>query len=388
MAAPSEIVLLSGARTPFGKFGGALRAISATELGVSAARAALARAAIEPQEVDHVIFGNVLQSSPDAVYLARHVGLKSGVPQQVPGLTVNRLCGSGLQAIIAGAQMILLGEAEVVLAGGAENMSQAPHAIRGARWGIPFGAGTLEDTLWTALTDSYCKLSMAETAENLARRYAIGRAQADEFAWESQMRTRAARQAGRFGEIAALPSILDADEHPRAETSQESLARLPPAFRRDGIVTAGNASGIVDGAAAVVLSRAEWAGARGIAPLATLVSWGIAGCDPEIMGIGPVPAIRQALQRASVTLAQIDRFEINEAFACQYLAVEKELGLERSKVNVNGGAIALGHPLGATGARLAATLMFELSRSKTRYGVASACIGGGQGIAVLLERNW
>ena len=382
-----EIVVLSAARTPFGKFCGALKDLTATELGVAAARAAMARAGVSPEEIDHVVFGNVLQTSADAVYLARHTGLKSGVPVSAPALTVNRLCGSGFQAIISGAQLLLLGEADIVLAGGTENMSQAPHVIRGARWGLPLGEGRMEDSLWSALSDSYCKLNMAETAENLARRYGITREQADDFAYQSQMRAKAAQESGRLTEeIAPIAGVLNGDEHPRPNTTRAGLAELKPAFQKDGVVTAGNASGITDGAASVVLTTAETANRRGLKPLARIVAWGIAGCDPEIMGIGPVPAVKVALERAGLALDQINLFEINEAFACQYLAVEKVLGLDRKKVNVNGGAIAIGHPLGATGARLTATLIYELQRRPARYGVGGACIGGGQGIALIIER--
>jgi acetyl-CoA acyltransferase 2 len=382
-----EIVILSAARTPFGKFGGALKDLTATELGVIAAGAAMERSGVGLEEIDHVIFGNVLQTSADAVYLARHVGLQAKLPKSVPALTLNRLCGSGFQAIVNAAQLLLLGEADFVLAGGTENMSQAPHVIRGARSGIALGKGSLEDSLWSALIDSYCNLNMAETAENLARRYGITRAQADEFAYQSQMRTQSAQESGRLSEeIIVIPGVLDRDEHPRPNTTRETLATLKPVFSKDGIVTAGNASGISDGAGAVVLGTAENARQRGLKPLGRIVSWGIAGCDPEIMGIGPVPAIKMALARAGMILDEIDLVEINEAFACQYLAVEKELGLDRKKVNVNGGAIALGHPLGATGARITATLIHELKRRKARYGIASACIGGGQGIALLVER--
>jgi acetyl-CoA acyltransferase 2 len=382
-----EIVILSAARTPFGKFGGALKDLTATELGVIAAGAAMERSGVGLEEIDHVIFGNVLQTSADAVYLARHVGLQAKLPKSVPALTLNRLCGSGFQAIVNAAQLLLLGEADFVLAGGTENMSQAPHVIRGARSGIALGKGSLEDSLWSALIDSYCNLNMAETAENLARRYGITRAQADEFAYQSQMRTQSAQESARLSEeIIVIPGVLDRDEHPRPNTTRETLATLKPVFSKDGIVTAGNASGISDGAGAVVLGTAENARQRGLKPLGRIVSWGIAGCDPEIMGIGPVPAIKMALARAGMILDEIDLVEINEAFACQYLAVEKELGLDRKKVNVNGGAIALGHPLGATGARITATLIHELKRRKARYGIASACIGGGQGIALLVER--
>jgi acetyl-CoA acyltransferase 2 len=383
----NDIVIVAAARTPFGKFCGALKDLTATELGTLVARAAIERAGIQPDEIGHVVFGNVQQTSSDAVYLARHVGLTAGIPHAVPALTVNRLCGSGFQAIVSGAQMLLLGEADFVLAGGTENMSQAPHVIRGARWGIPLGAGSMEDSLWSALTDSYCNLSMAETAENLALRYAITREQADDFAFQSQMKTKAAQDSSRLSEeIIPIAGVLEKDEHPRSDTTRAGLAALKPAFRRNGIITAGNASGIADGAAALVLSSAAKAAARGINPLARIISWGIAGCDPSVMGIGPVHAVKLSLQRAQLGLDNMDLIEINEAFACQYLAVEKELGLDRSKVNVNGGAIAMGHPLGASGARIATTLLYELNRRKARYGLGSACIGGGQGIAILMER--
>jgi acetyl-CoA acyltransferase 2 len=382
-----EIVILSAARTPFGKFCGALKDLSATELGVIAGRAAIERAGVHPKEIDHVIFGNAQQTSVDAIYLARHIGLKIGVPPSIPALTVNRICGSGFQSIVSGTQLLLLGEANFILAGGTENMSQAPHVIRGARFGIPLGEGRLEDSLWSALTDTYCDLNMAETAENLARQYGITREEADDFAYQSQMRTKSAQEASRLSqEIVPIGGLLDRDEHPRANTTREALAGLKPVFRKDGIVTAGNASGISDGAAAVTLSTSEKARQRGIKPLARVVSWGIAGCEPAIMGIGPVPAIRMALDRAGIALNEVDLIEVNEAFACQYLAVEKELGLDRVKVNVNGGAIAIGHPLGATGTRLTTTLIYELNRRNARYGLGSACIGGGQGIALLVER--
>jgi acetyl-CoA acyltransferase 2 len=382
-----EIVILSAARTPFGKFCGALKDLTATELGVIAGRAVIEKAGVPADKIDHVIFGNAQQTSADAIYLARHIGLQTGMPASVPALTVNRICGSGFQSIVSGAQLLVLGEANFVLAGGTENMSQAPHVIRGARSGIPLGEGRLEDSLWSALTDTYCHLNMAETAENLASRYGVTREEADEFAYQSQMRTKSAQESGRLSqEIVPILGLLDGDEHPRPSTTRAGLAALQPVFRKDGIVTAGNASGISDGAAAVVLSTSEKARKRGIQPLARIVSWGIAGCQPDIMGIGPVPAIRTALDRAGLALSEIDLIEVNEAFACQYLAVEKELGLDRKKVNVNGGAIAIGHPLGATGTRITTTLIYELKRRNARYGLGSACIGGGQGIALLLER--
>jgi acetyl-CoA acyltransferase 2 len=380
------IVILAGARTPFGKFGGAFKRVTATELGVFAGTAAMRRARVSPADVDHVIFGNVLQTSSDAIYLARHVGLRSGIPKNSPALTVNRLCGSGFQSIISGAQLLLLGEAKLVLAGGAENMTQAPHVVRGARWGLPLGEGQLEDSLWSALTDTFCNVSMAMTAEKLAAQYGITRAQADAFALQSQMRASAAKDAGRLSEeIVGIESVLENDEHPRPDTTLEELAALPPAFTKGGIVSAGNACGICDGAAAVVLAAEERARAENRTPLARIVSWAITGCEPSLMGIGPVEAIRIALQRADLALEQIDLFEVNEAFAAQYLAVEKELGLDRERVNVNGGAIAFGHPLGASGTRITLTLALELKRRQARYGIGSACIGGGQGIALLIE---
>ena len=381
-----EVVILSAARTPFGKFGGSLKDLSATDLGVFAARGAIERAGIAAADIEHVIFGNAQQTSSDAIYLARHIGLRAGIPISVPALTVNRLCGSGFQSIISATQMILLGECDFALAGGTESMSQAPHVVRGARWGLALGQGKLEDSLWSALTDTYCDLSMAQTAENLALRHGIAREQADEFAYQSQMKTKGAQESGRLSEeIIPIDGILRQDEHPRPSTTREALAALQPVFKRNGIVTAGNASGICDGAAAVVVAGSERAQQRGLKTLARVISWGITGCDPAIMGIGPVDAIRISLHRAGLALDQMDLIEVNEAFAPQYLAVEKELGLNRERVNVNGGAIALGHPLGASGSRIATTLLYELKRRRARFGVGSACIGGGQGIALVLE---
>jgi acetyl-CoA acetyltransferase family protein len=390
---PRDIVLLAGARTPMSRYGGPLRELSAIELGAIAARAALERSRVEPAVFDHVIFGNALQTSGDAIYGARHVGLKAGLPVTVPALTVNRLCGSGLEAIIQAAHRLLLGEAKVVLAGGMESMSQAPHVLRGARWGFRMGEGALEDSLLVALKDTYCGCYMSDTAENLAQQRGITRPAADEFALLSQQRAEAAYQACRLKEE-MVPvelkskkgsTLFSEDDHRRPETTLEGLAKLPPAFRPDGIVTAGNASGIVDGAAAVVVTTAATAKAKNLKPMGRLVSWAVAGVEPSLMGIGPVPASRAALERAGLKLADIDLIEVNEAFAPQYLAVEKELGLDRERVNVNGGAIALGHPLGATGTRLALTLLYELRRRGKRYGLATACIGGGQGIALIVE---
>src|SRR5947208_11239622 len=389
-----DIVIIDGARTAFGTYGGALRDTSATDLGVIAAKGALEKSKVDPKQIDQVIFGNVLQTSGDAVYFARHIGLKSGIPKEAPALTVNRLCGSGLQAILLAAQEIQLGQAEFVLAGGAENMSMAPHQIRGARWGLPLGEQKLEDYLWVALVDSYNGLGMANTAENLGRKYGITREAADEFAYRSHLLAAKARESCRFSEeIVPVEvkgkkgtAVVDKDEHIRADTTLEKLASLAARFEKNGTVTAGNASGINDGAAAIVLAGEKAAREAGFAPLARVVSAGVCGVDPDIMGIGPAPSSRKALSRAGLSVADMDLVEINEAFATQYLAVEKDLGLDREKTNVNGGAIALGHPLGASGARLAVTLVTELGKRGKRYGLASLCIGGGQGIAAVFER--
>ena len=390
-----DLVFLSGVRTGFGAFGGKLKDLTATDLGVHVATAALERAGVAPAEVDHCIAGNVLQTSTDAPYLARHVALRAGCRIETPAVTVNRLCASGFEAIIQGAQQIALGESKVVLAVGTESMSQAPHVVRGARWGLRLGSAPFEDLLMETLTDSYCKLPMAETAERLAGQKGVGRAEADAYAARSQQAAARAWAEGVFAaEVVPVP-VTDrktkqaapwaADEHIRPDSTAESLAKLPPYFRKDGVVTAGNASGICDGAGAAVLANAAYARARGWAPLGRLVSWAWAGVDPSIMGIGPVPAIRQALDRAGLTLAQMDLVEVNEAFAAQYLAVERELGLDRERTNVHGGAVAIGHPLGATGARLTAHLLHALRQRGGRYGVASACVGGGQGVAVVVE---
>ena len=392
----SSVVFLSGVRTGFGAFGGALRDLSATELGAHAGRGALERARVEPASVDHVVFGNVLQTSADAPYLARHIGLESGAPVESPALTVNRLCGSGFEAVIQAAQQILLGTSRVVLAGGTESMSQAPHVVRGARWGLRLGPATpLEDPLWESLRDAKCGLSMAETAEKLAAQYGISREAVDCFAAQSQTRAKAAWDAGVFAEEVVPVPVLNrktrqaepwaADEHMRPGTTPEALAKLAPYFRTDGVITAGNASGICDGAAALVVAGEEFVSSRGLNPLGRLVAWATAGVDPTIMGIGPVPASRRALASAGLSLDQMDLVEINEAFAAQYLAVEKELGLDRERTNIDGGAVALGHPLGASGARLTLHLLHALRRMGGRYGLGAACIGGGQGIAVIIE---
>jgi acetyl-CoA acetyltransferase family protein len=391
-----EIVFLSGTRTGFGAFGGSLRDLSATDLGVVAGEGALEAAGIDGDAVDHTFFGNALQTSADAIYLARHVALRAGVPQDRPALTVNRLCGSGFEAVVQGAKEVLLGGARVTLCGGTESMSQAPHAVRGARWGgLRLGPANdaLEDTLWEALLDSRCGLTMAQTAETLAERYEVSRQEADEVAARSQHRAARAWDEGRFdAEVVPVtletrrgPAEYAADEHMRPETTVEVLGGLRPYFKKDGLVTAGNASGIGDGAAATVVADAEWARAQGIEPLGRLVAWGFVGVDPSIMGIGPAPASRAALEAAGLELSDMDLVEVNEAFAPQYMAVEKELGLDPEITNVNGGAIALTHPLAASGARITIHLLHELRRRGGRYGLGSACIGGGQGGAVIVE---
>lgn len=390
---PTDVVIVSGARTAMARYTGAFKDISAIELGAIASREAIKRSGANPAEFDHVVIGNVMQTSADAIFGARHVGLKAGLPKETPAVTVNRLCGSGIEAITQAAQRIQLGEASLVLAGGMENMTQAPHVIRGARTGFRLGEGKLEDSLMVGLLDTYSGCTMSDTAENLAIESGITRRASDEYALRSQQLAEAAYKAGVFkDEIVPVEvkkgkqtELFSADDHRRPETTMEILAKLPPAFRKDGIVTAGNASGIVDGAAAVVVADAKRAKERGMKPLGRIISWAAVGVDPRIMGIGPVPATQKALQLAGLKLEQMDRIEVNEAFAPQYLAVEKALGLNRDKTNVNGGAIAFGHPLGATGTRLVLTLLLELRRRNLRYGLAAACIGGGQGIAMIVE---
>lgn len=391
-----EVVFLSGKRTPFGTFGGSLRELSATDLGVHAATAALEASGVAAEEVGHVIFGNALQTSADALYLARHIGLGAGVPVPVPALTVNRLCGSGFQAVVSGAMEILLGECDVVLCGGSESMSQAPHVVRGARWGdqrLGSAGAFYQDLLWEALTDPVAGCSMAMTAENLAEQYEITREAVDEYAARSQRLAHQAWEAGHFdSQVAPIrvgkgrkERLFERDEHLRPETTPEVLAGLQPYFQEGGTVTAGNASGIGDGAAAMVIASGEWAYDRGLEPMGRLVSWASAGVEPTHMGIGPAPASRLALERAGMTLEEMDLVEINEAFGSQYCAVERELGLDRERTNVSGGAIALTHPLGASGARITVHLLHELRRRGARWGLGSACIGGGQGVALIVE---
>ncbi len=400
-----EVVIISGARTPMAEWiggkrgdglnGGALAPLSAIELGAVAARGALERADIPSGLIDHVVFGNALQTSGDALYGARHVALRAGLEIACPALTVNRLCGSGLQSVVSAAQLLQLGEANWIVAGGMESMSQAPHVLRGARAGFRLGPGAqLEDSLFVALKDSYCGFFMAQTSDNLARKYGISREQQDEFALRSHERANIANNNGRFAEEIVpvevkqgkKTAMVEKDDHLFPGTSIERLAALPGAFGPDSMVSAGNASGVVDGGAALVVTTAANAAKQGSTAMGYVRNWSYVGVDPDVMGFGPAPAIRKVLERAGMKLDQIDLFEINEAFAGQYLAVEKDLDLDREKVNVNGGAIGLGHPLGATGTRLIHTLLIELGKRGKKFGIASACIGGGQGMAVLVER--
>lgn len=390
---PNDVVIVSGARTPMARYTGAFSDVSAIDLAAAASKEAIRRSGANPEEFDHAIFGNVMQTSADALYGARHVALKAGLKTETAAVTVNRLCGSGIEAVAQAAQRLLLGESELVLAGGMENMTQAPFVIRGLRNGLKLGGGALEDTLMVGLTDTYCGLPMALTAEKLAEQYGVTRKDADTYALRSQLAADAAYKACRIKEELVPVEVkqgkksitVTEDDHRRPDTTMEILEKLPPSFKKDGIVTAGNASGIVDGAAAVVVTREKTAKERGLKPLGRIVSWATTGVDPSIMGIGPVPSSEKALKAAGLTVEQMDRVEVNEAFAAQYLAVEKALGLDRDKTNVNGGAIALGHPLGASGTRLVITLLNELRRANLRYGLATACIGGGQGIAMVVE---
>lgn len=389
-----SLVFLGAKRTPFGAFGGSMKDANPSDMAASASKAALAQAGVDAKQIQHVIVGNVVQSTVDSIYVARHTGLKAGVPIEVPALAINRLCGSGFQTIIDAYGQMCLGDTEVALVGGTESMSLVPYVVRNARWGNKMGHTQFEDYLFAALTDSYCGCPMAITAENLGSKYGITRAQVDELAYSSQMRTKAAAEKKLFESEIAPYSIVDkkgnatsltSDEHPKPNTTPEILAKLKSVFKENGLVTAGNASGMVDGAAMMVVSTEKFATQKNLKPLGRLVSYGIAGVDPNIMGIGPVPAARAALKKAGMTMAQMDLIEVNEAFAAQYLAVEKELELDRSRTNVNGGAIAIGHPLAASGARITTHLLYELKRRGKRYGLGSACIGGGQGIAVIVE---
>ncbi len=389
-----DIVILSAKRSAFGTMGGTLASLTAADIAVPTATAALEAAGVSPDDIDHVIYGNVLQTANDAIYMARHIGLRAGVPQEVPALTLNRLCGSGFQSVITGAEQILTGQAHAVLVGGTENMSMAPHVSYDMRKGSRFGRPPkMSDLLWECLTDSYTGDPMAITAENLAVKYDISVEDANAFAVLSQQRWAAAQEAGHFADELVPIEVktrkgsitFSVDEHPKPATTLEALAKLRAVFKKDGTVNAGNASGICDGAASLVVADAKWAEQKGLSPIARLVSWGVSGCDPNLMGIGPVPAAKRAFAMAGMGLDEMALVEVNEAFAPQYIAVERELGLDRSITNVNGGAIALGHPLGATGARITGTLIHELRRRGDQYGMGSACIGGGQGIAVVVE---
>ena len=388
-----EVYVVGGARTPMAEYVGALKDISALELGAIASRAAMQKTGVAPEWIDHAVFGNVMQTSKDAIYGARHVALKAGVPIDTPALTVNRLCGSGIQAAVNAGQLIQLGEAHIVLTGGMENMSQAPHVIRGLRSGLRLGQGQLEDFLWEGLVDTHCGCSMAVTAENCAAQYGISREAQDQYAIRSQQAAHAAWEAGRFtDEVVPVEiktrrgvTLFDRDDHMRPDTTLEGLAKLPAAFSKNGCVTAGNASGIVDGGAALILASQKAVTERGLTPIGKLTHWAYVGVEPALMGMGPAPATRKVLDRAGLTLKDIDLIEVNEAFAAQYLAVEKELGLDRDRVNVNGGAIALGHPIGASGARVLTTLLYAMKRRGARRGIASLCLGGGNGVALAVD---
>ncbi|PUB10801.1 acetyl-CoA C-acetyltransferase [Paenisporosarcina sp. OV554] len=385
--------IIDGARTAFGTFGGSLKDVSDIDLGVIATKEAIKRSGIPASDIEEIIFGNIIQTSESASYLARHIGLKSGMLESSSALTLNRLCGSSMQSIVSGAQAIAVGDANVIVAGGTENMSLAPHVLRGTRFGSPNKAPLVDDMLWDTLTDKYVGCGMGMTAENLAVQYDISREEQDAFAVQSQERAIEARDSGRFAEEIAPVTIkgrkgeviFDTDEHIREGATVEGLAKLKPAFKKDGTVTPANSSGINDGAAAVLLASEAYVNEHNLKPLAKIVSWGVAGVDPTIMGIGPVPASKKALEKAGLTLDDIGLFELNEAFAAQSLAVIKELGLDMEKVNVNGGAVALGHPVGASGTRITYSLAVEMKKRNVRYGLASLCIGGGQGIAIILE---
>jgi len=389
-----EVVLLSGVRTAIGTFGGSLKDVAPAELGRIVVAEAIGRAGIAPADVGHVVMGQVMPSQPGDAYLARLAGVNAGVPVSAPALTLNRLCGSGIQAIISAAQMLTLGETDFAVAGGAESMSKAPHYVTTARFGQKMGAIEMQDGLTGALTDPFEKYHMGMTAENLAERNKVSRADQDALAAESHRRAAAAIADGRFKEQIVPVEIrtrkgvvpFDTDEHVKGDTTAESLGSLKPVFRKDGSVTAGNASGINDGAAALVLATASAAQAKGLRPRARVVAWGHAGVEPSLMGLGPVAAVPIALKRAGLTLDQIDVVEANEAFASQTFAVMHELDLDPAKTNPNGSGISLGHPVGATGAIITVKLLHELERIAGRYGLATMCIGGGQGIALIIER--
>lgn len=391
MATP---VIVAAVRTPIGRFGGVFKDLPAWRLGASAIAGALSRVGLEPAAVEDVIMGNVLQAG-QGMNPARRASMTAGLPDSVPAVTVNMVCGSGLRAVVMAAQAIALGEAQIVVAGGMESMSQAPYLLTGARFGYRLGHGMLVDSLLAeGLTDAFHDCHMGITAENIAREYGIGREEQDRYAVESQRRAALAWETGAFAdEIIPVEvpgrqgsELVTRDEHPRPETTLEGLLRLRPAFDPAGTVTAGNASGINDGAAALVVMAEERARALGFEPLARVRSWAWAGVPPRVMGLGPIPALRQALARAELRIEDLDLYEVNEAFAVQVLAVQRELGLDPQRLNIYGGAIALGHPIGASGARILVTLVHALRRTGGRYGAAALCIGGGMGIAVIVER--
>jgi len=390
------IFVVAAKRTPFGAFGGSLKAFSPTDLQALASAAALKAGNINPEIVDSVHIGNVLASSgPDTPYISRHVSLKVGLRTEIPALTVNRLCGSGFQSIINGVQDIVVGDANVVMTGGSDNMSACPYAVRDIRFGTRLGSDPkLEDMMWASLTDLYCKTPMGVTAENLAEKYSLTREEVDEFAIRSQQTWGVANEKGVFADEIAPVEIktrkgvveMKADEHPKPQSTVASISKLPTVFKKGGVVTAASASGICDGAASVIVASEAAVKQHGLTPLARIVGYGLAGCEPTIMGIGPVPAIRGLLDKSGVALDSIDQVEINEAFGAQTLACAKELGIPMEKLNTCGGAIALGHPLAASGSRISAHLVHKLRQNGEKYGLGSACIGGGQGIAILFEK--
>lgn len=396
--ASKQIFIVGAKRTPFGAFGGSLKHLSATDLCVHSSKAAIAHANIDPSKVDSVFVGNVIQTGLDAAYLSRHVGLRCGLLEKTPCLTINRLCGSGFETVINGAEAIELGYSKISLCGGSENMSAAPLVVDGnkARWGVGLGQGLqMEDLLWKGLTDALAGLPMGMTAENLGEKFGITREECDNYAYQSQQRWKVAHDNGIFkNEIAPIEVevkrkglvTIDADESPRPDTSLEKISKLPTVFKKNGLVSPGNASGISDGAGSILIASEDAVSENNLLPLAKVVAWNRVGCDPSIMGIGPVEAMKGALSIANLSMDDMDLIEINEAFAPQFLACAKELNLDMEKTNLNGGAIALGHPLGASGSRIVAHLTHELQRTQKKYAIGSACIGGGQGIAVIIER--
>jgi acetyl-CoA C-acetyltransferase len=389
-----EVVVVSGVRTAIGDFGGSLKDFAPTELGARCVREALSRSKVGPDEVGHVVFGNVIHTEPKDMYLSRVCAINGGIPKEVPAVTLNRLCGSGLQAIVTAAQIVALGDADVAIAGGVESMSRANYWLPSARWGLKMGDQVVMDSLIGALSDPFDTSHMGVTAENIAAKYGISRETQDEFSVESHRRAANAIKNGWF-KSQILPIEIkdrkgtknfDTDEHVRAETTMDSLGKLNPVFKKDGSVTPGNASGINDGAAAVVLMERKLAEKRGLKPMARLVAYGHAGVEPSLMGLGPIPAVQNAMKKAGLKVADMDLIESNEAFAAQACAVAKDLGFDPKKTNPNGGAVALGHPVGATGCLISVKALYELQRIGGKYALVTMCIGGGQGIAAIYER--